>query len=158
MKALDEFWEARSNQEKNLITIAFVVMLVAFVFAVAVEPAWLARSRLRAALPQLQQQIVHMQQQSQQAQRLTAQGQGTTLSGEPLRKALTDAARQRGLSTLAMRFEGGAIQSQGNGINFADWVAWLEDARRQYRVRVLEAHVIAQKDGLVDVRAALAVP
>jgi general secretion pathway protein M len=54
---------------------------------------------------------------------------------------------------------GNAVQVQMKNAPFPAWVAWLDDARKQFKVQVSEAHVTALKaDGQVDLTASLQPP
>lgn len=155
MSALNSFWSQRTEQEKTLMASAGALLVVALVISILIEPAWIARQRLSAELPQLRAELGQMQSQLGQARQLSAAAQGTTLAGEALRGALTTLAHQHALNTVQISASGTGVRVVCNGVAFADWIEWLDEARHQYRVRVSEAHVTALEDGRVDTQVAL---
>jgi general secretion pathway protein M len=51
---------------------------------------------------------------------------------------------------------GSAVQIQLKNASFPAWTVWLDDARKQFKVQVSEAHITALKpDGQVDLTASL---
>jgi general secretion pathway protein M len=51
---------------------------------------------------------------------------------------------------------GNAVQIQLKNASFPAWTQWLDNARKQFKVQVSEAHVTALKqDGQVDLTASL---
>jgi general secretion pathway protein M len=51
---------------------------------------------------------------------------------------------------------GNAVQIQMKNASFPAWTSWVDDARKQFKVQVAEAHITALKeDGQVDLTASL---
>jgi general secretion pathway protein M len=51
---------------------------------------------------------------------------------------------------------GNAVQIQMKNASFPAWTSWVDDARKQFKVQVAEAHVTAlTEDGQVDLTASL---
>jgi general secretion pathway protein M len=48
------------------------------------------------------------------------------------------------------------VQIQMKNVAFPAWTSWVDDARKQFKVQVAEAHVTALKeDGQVDLTASM---
>jgi general secretion pathway protein M len=150
------FWEARTAREKGLLTWGGAVLALVIVWAVLWAPAQEGRARLRETIPSLQRQLSQMTAQANEARSLSAAAQGVAPTGGALRDALTASLNDHGLSATQVQVLGNAVQIQLKNASFPAWTQWLDDARKQFKVQVAEAHVTAQKpDGQVDLTASL---
>ena len=76
--------------------------------------------------------------------------------GAALKNAVVSSLAGHGLTGAQVQMIGTTAQVQLKNASFADWTGWLNDARRQLKVQVVEAHVTALKaDGQVDLSASL---
>ncbi|MBN3752916.1 type II secretion system protein M [Paraburkholderia sp. Tr-20389] len=150
------FWEARTVREKGLLTWGGAVLAVVIVWSVLWAPAQDGRARLRESIPSLQRQLSQMTAQANEARSLSAAAQGVAPTGGALKDALTASLSDHGLSATQVQVLGNAVQIQLKNASFPAWTQWLDDARKQFKVQVSEAHVTALKqDGQVDLTASL---
>jgi Type II secretory pathway, component PulM len=49
-----------------------------------------------------------------------------------------------GLAATQVQVIGNAVQIQMKNVSFPAWTSWVDDARKQFKVQVAEAHVSAQ--------------
>jgi general secretion pathway protein M len=150
------FWDQRTEREKNLLTWGGGVLAVVVAWSVLWAPAQDGRSHLRESLPSLQRQLAQMTAQANEARALSAAAQGVAPTGGALKDALTASLNDHGLTATQVQVIGNAVQIQMKNASFPAWTAWVDDARKQFKVQIAEAHVTALKDdGQVDLTASL---
>lgn len=150
------FWEPRTAREKLLLTWGGVAVGIVIAYSVLWAPAQEGRAHLREALPAMQRQIAQMTAQADEARALAPAAQGVAPTGGALRDALASSLTQAGIATTQVRLAGEAVQIEAKNASFPAWTMWLNDARKQFKVRVIELHATALKaDGQVDLAATL---
>jgi general secretion pathway protein M len=150
------FWDQRTEREKNLLTWGGGVLAVVIAWSVLWAPAQEGRSHLLQSLPSLQRQLAQMTAQAHEASALSAAVQGVAPTGGALKDALTASLNDHGLTATQVQVMGNAVQIQMKNASFPAWTAWVDDARKQFKVQIAEAHVTALKDdGQVDLTASL---
>ncbi|WP_250466230.1 type II secretion system protein M [Caballeronia sp. GAFFF2] len=155
-RSLGEFWEARTAREKALLFWGGLVLGLALVYLVLWAPAFEGRGRLRDTLPAMQRHLATMTAQANEARSLAGNSDSVTPTGGALRDALTKSLADSGMQATQVQVIGAAVQIQLKNTSFPNWTLWLDDARKQFKVQVSEAHVTAlQPDGQVDLTASL---
>ncbi|WP_206955505.1 type II secretion system protein GspM [Trinickia acidisoli] len=150
------FWEPRTGREKLLLTWGAAAIGVVVAYSVLWAPAQQGRAHLRDTLPAMQREIAQMTAQADEARALAPAAQGATPTGGALRDALSASLTQAGLATTQVRLTGDAVQIDAKNASFPAWTMWLDDARKQFKVRVTELHATAlAADGQVDLTVAL---
>jgi general secretion pathway protein M len=150
------FWEQRTAREKTMLTWGGALLGVAIAYLVLWAPAQQGRAHLRETLPAMQRRLAQMTAQADEARALTPAAQGVAPTGAALKDALAASLTQSGFAPTQVQMAGDAIQIQLKNASFPAWAMWLDEARKQFKVHVSEAHVTALKaDGQVDVTASL---
>ncbi|CAB3718898.1 type II secretion system protein GspM [Trinickia soli] len=150
------FWEPRTAREKLLLTWGGVAIGVVVAYSILWAPAQQGRAHLRETLPAMQHQIAQMTAQADEARALAPAAQGVAPTGGALRDALAASLTQAGIATTQVRLAGDAVQIEAKNASFPAWTMWVNDARKQFKVRVIELHATALKvDGQVDLAATL---
>lgn len=150
------FWEPRTAREKLLLTWGGVVLAIVIAYSVLWSPAQQGRAHLRETLPAMHRQIAQMTAQADEARALAPAAQGVVPTGGALRDALQASLTQAGLTATQVRLTGDAVQIDAKNAAFPGWTMWLDDARKQFKVRVTELHATALKDdGQVDLTVSL---
>jgi general secretion pathway protein M len=150
------FWEPRTPREKTLLTWGGVAVAIVVAYSVLWAPAQQGRERLRETLPAMHRQIAQMTAQADEARMLAPAAQGVAPTGGALRDALAAALTQTGLPTTQVRLAGEAVQIDAKNASFPAWIMWLDGARKQFKVRIVELHATALKeDGQVDLTVSL---
>ena len=150
------FWEARTPREKGLLTWGGAVLVLVIIWSVLWAPAQEGRARLRESIPSLQRQLSQMTAQANEARALSAAAQGVAPTGGALKDALTASLNDHGLAATQVQVLGNAVQIQMKNASFPAWTQWLDEARKQFKVQVSDAHITALKpDGQVDLTASL---
>lgn len=104
----------------------------------------------------MQRQLATMTAQANDARSLAPAAQGVTPTGGALRDALAKSLADNGMQPTQIQVIGAAVQITLKNASFPNWTMWLDDARKQFKVQVSEAHVTALKvDGQVDLTASL---
>jgi general secretion pathway protein M len=141
------FWSARTDQERRFLAVGGIVVALALVYAVLLDPALTGRERLRKELPQLRQETAQMQALAAQAAQLGTQ---PAVPVQPLsREGLTATLAERGLRVENLTVTGDYVKVELKGAQFAGLVTWLDAARRDGRLTVQEAK-IGTPDGKED--------
>ena len=94
----------------------------------------------------MRRELAQMTAQANEAKSLTAAAQGVAPTGLALKDALTASLSDHGLQGAQVQIVGNGVQIQMKNVSFPAWTQWLDDARRQFKVQVGEAHATALKD------------
>lgn len=160
MEAIIQWWRTLASRERNLVIAAGAVLLIAFVYLLAFEPAWVGRQKLAKELPQLRAQVAQMDSLSAEARRISGMA-ATTETPAALRRAVETSISSAGLKPFMSQgnFQGELIDLKFNAVPFAQLAAWLDATIRETRVRVVDANVQREAgNGLVTARLALELP
>ncbi|TEU32649.1 type II secretion system protein GspM, partial [Burkholderia cepacia] len=85
-----------------------------------------------------------------------AAAQGLEPNGLELKDARNGSLSDHGMQGAQVQIVGNGVQIQMKNVSFPAWTQWLDDARRQFKVQVGEAHATALKDdGQVDLTAVM---
>jgi general secretion pathway protein M len=143
-----DFWSARNERERKQLLLAAVVVVLALVYMLLIEPAYLGRQQLKKNLPNLRQQSVELQAMSMQA---TALARETPPPPPPLTREVIETSLNRtGLKAQNIVMAGTDVAKvQLSSVSFAGMVAWLDDMQKTARVTVSEASVTSP--GQVDI-------
>lgn len=139
----EAFWQARTEQERKLLTVGGAVVALALFYSLLIDPALSGRDKLQKQLPQLRQQEAEMQAMAREASSLQAQ---SNIAPAPMtRENLNAGLAARGLVPQSLNITGEYAKAQFNGVPFAGLVAWLDVVRTESRINVAEATFTAQE-------------
>ncbi|MEC5158958.1 MULTISPECIES: type II secretion system protein GspM [unclassified Janthinobacterium] len=143
------FWQERTEQERKFLAVGGAAAALALAYALLIGPAVGGRARLLKEMPQLRVDAAEIEGLARQAAELARQAPAPP---EPMsRAALTAALAARGLVAQSVSLTGDYAKLQLNGASFAALSGWLDALRRDSRVAVQEANVVALPTaGLVD--------
>lgn len=144
-----EFWQVRSEQERTLLSIGGVLLVLALVYTILIDPAVSGRAKLQTDLPLLRQEAAEIEALAQQAQA------SAKLVPAPVpvmsRASLTSSLAGRGLTAQSIGMTADFAKVQLSGVPFAALLLWLDALRHESRIAVDEASITAQSGvGLVD--------
>jgi len=150
--ALRAWWLALARRERLMLAAGAAIVLAAIVFLALIEPAWTTSTRLARELPQLREEAAELDALAREAKELRRRA-GALESADSARRALGEALARGPLANIVQvtALDERRIQASAKGVNAALWFAWVEQAAREYRLRVaaLEA-TRAAKRGEVD--------
>lgn len=150
------FWAARTAREKTLLTWGGLAIGVVLAYSVLWSPAQEGRAQLRESLPAMQRELAQMTAEADEARSLAPAAQSAAPTGNALKEALAASLAQGGFAGAQVQIAGDAVRVEMKNASFPTWTMWLDDARKQFKVKVIEAHASALKvDGQVDVTATL---
>jgi general secretion pathway protein M len=143
------FWSARTEQERRMLAIGGIVVGLALVYALLIDPALTNRERLRKVIPALRQEAATLQALATQAAQLSAQA---PVQVQPVtRDALAASLAARGLDTQSLVMTGEYVKVEWKGVPFAGLVTWMDAVAREHRLLVQDAKIGAvDTAGLVD--------
>ena len=153
-------WQLLAPRERRLVLGAALLVLAALVYLVTIEPAWLGRQQLQRELPTLRSQLARVDQLAVEVQELGAM---STTSDPPqvvqrrLEQSIDGAGLRPALAQLTVN--GTLFDVRFRGVPHAAWLAWLDMAVRDTRLRVVDAAVTREASpGLVTARVSLELP
>jgi general secretion pathway protein M len=143
------FWEARSAQERKLLTLGAAVVVLALVWAVLFAPAMEGRAELKKSLPQLRQQAAQLQ--ALAAEAGTLSGSAPVDVAVMSRDSLVSSLAARSLTATSVGITGEYAKLELRNVPFGALLQWLDAVRREGRIAVQDASIVAQPTpGLVD--------
>ncbi|MGI4861155.1 MAG: type II secretion system protein GspM [Janthinobacterium lividum] len=157
MKAiLIAWWAERNVREKRLLALGAAILALLLFYQVLVAPARDGSAAIRAALPTMKQQLVTMEGQANESKRLAGVAHTVAPSGDSLVNGVSASLTDRGLTPTKVELAGNAVQVEMKNVSFARWIGWLDDVRKQLKVKVSQTHVTPSgNSGRVDIRATL---
>lgn len=145
----ETYWLARTEQERKFLRYGAAALVLMLFYTTLVGPALSGREQLQKNLPQLRQQGAKMQVLAHEAAKIAGQpaAQVPLMTSSNLTAALTT----RGLKAQSLNVTGEYAKLQFTGAQFAGLMQWLAAIRRESRITVQEASIVAQSGpGLVD--------
>lgn len=140
-QTFSEFWALRDARERTMLAMALLVVALAIVYALLVDPALSGRDRLNKDLPLLRQQVAQMQELSKQAAALSIKSAAAL---PPLSKDSIEAALARnGLKPQSVMLSGDFAKVQLATASFAGTMDWLDDMQKTALLSVVDANIVA---------------
>ncbi len=152
-----QWWRTLALRERRLVSLGAAVLVLALVYLLAFEPAWRGRARAAEQIPALRSQLAQLDELAAEARRLSALPSGSE-PVQAVRKQLEDTLRVAGLSPYVAQvsLSGELFDVRLRNVPFAPFLAWLESAQRQTRLRIVDAAVQREAGGgAVTARVAL---
>ena len=160
LETLLQRWQLMTPRERRIVVAGAALLVAAVLWLLLFEPAWTARQRLQAELPAMRSQLAQVEQMADEARRLGAVPAG---SDSPqavkaqLEKSIEGAGLKPALAQLTLT--GNLFELRFKSVPYAAWLAWLDAAARETRLRVVDAAVTRETGiGVVSVRLALEMP
>jgi general secretion pathway protein M len=137
------FWSERNQRERNMLTLAIVVILAGLFYLLLIDPAASGRKDLEKKLPALRQQAAEVQAMAKEATELA----GKTAAAPPAavtRESLEASLTRKGLKPQNLSVTGEMVKLQLAAVSFADTIDWLDEMQRTARLSVVDANFDAQ--------------
>lgn len=154
-------WAGVSPRERRLVLFAGLVLLLAAVFLLLIEPAWRGRVALRKELPVLRAQLAAVQSLAQEAGTLAGRAGSAPASSAQVRVALEQSVAAAGLGPSLQKIElnGELIEMRFRGVSHERWLSWLAGALPETRTRVVDLALTREAaPGVVSARLVLEAP
>ena len=147
-------------RERRIVVAGAALLVAAVVWLLLFEPAWVGRQRLQSELPAMRSQLAQVDHMADEARRL---GEVPAGSDSPqavraqLEKSIEGAGLKPALAQLTLT--GNLFELRFKSVPYAAWLAWLDAASRETRLRIVDAAVTRETGiGVVSVRLALEMP
>jgi general secretion pathway protein M len=160
IERLLQSWRSMAPRERRMVAAAAVVVLLALAYLTLFEPAWQGRAALQKELPQLRAQLAQLRGLAAEARALSG-ASGSAQAPQAVRDALERSARSAGLGPNLTRLDvsGELFDLRFARVAHAQWLAWLDAAVRETRLRVADVAITREAEpGLVTVRLVLEAP
>jgi len=147
------WWRERQARERRILIGGAALLLVAFVWLFAFEPAWQGRQRLADELPAQRAELARMASMIDEARALESLAGAATTSGS-VRASLEKSLAAAGLGNgVQIEQRGDRYDLRFASVPFAAWIDWVSLAVRDSRVRVVDAKLTRDpRDGYVAAR------
>ena len=140
-QSFSEFWAVRGARERAMLSVAAMVMALALIYALLIDPALTGRDQLNKNLPELRQQVAQLQALSKEAAALSGKFAApvTAMSKENIEAALA----RNGLKPQSVMLTGDFAKVQLAAVSFAGTLDWLDEMQKTARLAVVEASIVA---------------
>jgi general secretion pathway protein M len=135
------FWSARTAQECKILTAATVVITLAGIYALLIEPAWHGRNQLTNELPVLRQQLAQLQVLTRKATSLP--GKPVTLRPTITPESLENSLAMSRLKAIALEITGDRVQIKLSSASFSSTLEWLAKVQSDMLLEVTDANIKA---------------
>lgn len=140
---------------------AMAVVLLALFYGVLIEPAWQGRQALQRELPTLRSQLAQVLALADEVKALStvAPVAGGTLAAS--KAALERSVKAAGMSEALTKLDasGELIDLRFKSVDHAQWLAWLDGALQETRMRVADLAITREAGpGVVSIRLVLEAP
>ena len=137
---LRERWQSWTVRERRMVAAMLAVIVLALVWAVAIDPAWTTRERLGRELPRLRAQAAELL-----SLLASVQGQAPSQAARQgsLEASLQAVLQAAGLRALTQAQANGAVRVQFEGIAYAELASWLDRVVRELGVRIETTKIAA---------------
>lgn len=157
MDAIKAFWSERAPRERTILALLALVVGVALVFLMLVEPAATGIARLERGLPQARAQAAQLDALLAEVKSLKARAQVATVSAQEARGGIEKSLAAAGLkASRIVPLSDGDIQLTFANVPYATWATWVATTERELGARTTS--VVANGNatpGSVDVELAL---
>lgn len=126
MDALKSFWMERAPREKNVLLLLGLIVAIAVVALVLIEPAATGIQKLERGLPQTRAQAAQLEALLAEVKSLKSRAQVATVSAQEARGAIEKSLSAAGLKAARIvPLSDGDIQLTFNEAPYSTWAVWL---------------------------------
>lgn len=126
MDALKSFWMERAPREKNVLLLLGLIVAIAVVALVLIEPAATGIQKLERGLPQTRAQAAQLEALLAEVKSLKSRAQVATVSAQEARGAIEKSLAAAGLKAARIvPLSDGDIQLTFNEVPYSTWAVWL---------------------------------
>ncbi|MFZ6861245.1 type II secretion system protein GspM [Undibacterium sp. Ji67W] len=141
IQQFEVFWNERDERERKILTSAAIVIVLALLYLIFLEPAISGRQKLQSQIPVLRQQVAEISALSGQQIKLAA---SLSQIVEPVTKELVEASLSaRGIKTQSLSVTDEIVRIQVQSVAYANIMDWLLESQRASRLTVEEAKITA---------------
>jgi len=135
------FWSQRDARERKLLTLAAIVIVLACVYLIFLEPALTGRNKLQTQIPELRQQLAEMTALSAQQIKLNA---SLNQMVEPITREVVDASLSaRSIKAQSLSVNDDLVRLQISSVAYGNLMEWLVESQKSSRLTVEDARLNA---------------
>jgi general secretion pathway protein M len=152
-----QFWSERSPRERSVLIALGAVILITFIYLLAIEPAVTNIGRLERSLPNSRAQAAKLDALLAEVKNLRSRAQVATMSPQETRTAVEKSLAAAGLkASRVVPLSDGDLQLTFANVPYAGWAIWLAGVERELGGRATNVTATATPTpGNVDVELAL---
>lgn len=158
MEALKLFWAERAPRERSILLAGAVLLAMAILYLVAIEPAWTGITRLERSLPQQRANAAELEALLAEVKTMKTRPAVATMSAADARKALEESLTRAGIKAARIvPLSDGDVQLTFTDVPVGRWAPWLALAERELGARSTAVTIAGREatPGNVDVELAL---
>jgi general secretion pathway protein M len=152
-------WGDRSRRERQIISIASIILLPAMVYFVLWQPAHNEVAKLRSMLPVMRMQEARMKRQAEEVELLRHRSKPAVLDSFALKTVVETSATRYQLRDAMDQLdilEPNGVHIAFSSVPFAQWLRWIRDLQQEQHVRIDSLDVTALPSaGMVKINANL---
>lgn len=135
------FWQQRNAKERRLLSMATVIVLIALIYWIFINPALTNKAKLETSIPQLRLQVSEMAAMSAQyAQIATAM----TENIEPVSREVLEASLLRkGIKAQSLTASDDIVRLQISSVAYSVIMEWMLEMQKAARLTVEEVKLTA---------------
>lgn len=138
------FWATRTQRERSVLAIGFMLLLAVLVWLVLVDPAMQGRTQLQKDLPVLREQLAQLQSMARDFAKTGNSAAASAATPTPLsRQMLESSLARKGLRPQSLEHNGELVRFKLSDASFAALVEWLAEIQSSAHLVVTDANVIA---------------
>lgn len=143
------FMAARDARERRMLAAGGLVIGLALIYILLINPALSGRAQLHKSLPGMHQQVAELQVLARQAQALS--GKAAVPVATASKESIDTSLARSGLSAQSVVLSGDFIKVQLAGAPFAGIAGWLDELQTSARVAVTQASITSLPEvGMVN--------
>lgn len=158
MDKLRQFWLERAPRERMILAAGVLLLLLAVLYLMLIEPAFTGIRRLERSLPQQRAQAAEIEALLAEVKTLRSRPQAATVSPAEVRGAIEASLGRSGLKASRMvPLADGDMQLGFTDVPFGAWALWLAGIERELGARTTSVVVNGKPatPGNVDAELAL---
>jgi len=153
------YWDARTQQERNLLKFAAWGLTPLLLYFVLWQPAHVAVAKLRASVPVLHMQAERLRTQAGEVEMLRHRPKPTALDAAAMKSAIEENASRHNLreaiTTLDLQ-PPNAVRITFASVSFEQWLRWLQALQQEQNIRADALSVVGlPQAGMVKISATL---
>lgn len=129
-EAVSPYWDERDAREKKMIVLVGVVIGLALIYLLLLNPALTGRKQLQKSLPGVREQAAQLQLLSKQAMDLRNAGSGATATDVPTEESIGNSLVHAGMKPRSINQTDEGFKVVLPGTSFSAVVAWLQDMQQ----------------------------
>lgn len=141
MQTFSAFWQQRDARERRFLSALIILISIALVYALFINPALNNSSNLGKNIPKLRQQVSEMANLAGQYAQVSAAM--TENIAPPTREVLEASLSRRGIKTQSLTVSDEIVRLQVNAVAYSNIMEWLLEMQKAARLTVDEAKVTA---------------